>query len=56
MTRHQTAAPRKDPKTGSWYFIVDIGTGADGKRRQARRRGFETKKAAQRNSTCSAGR
>ena len=41
------SAPRKDPKTGTWSFVVDLGLGANGKRRQARRRGFPTKKAAQ---------
>lgn len=34
---------------GSWYFIVDIGHGAD--RRQTRRRGFGTKREAQANLT-----
>ena len=47
MSRNSAAAPRKDPKTGTWYFIVDIGTGPDGQRRQAKRRGFSTKKEAQ---------
>lgn len=42
-----TAAPQRDPKTGTWYFVVDLGPGSEGKRRQARRRGFRTKKAAQ---------
>jgi integrase len=41
------SAPRKDPKTGTWSFVVDLGPGPNGKRRQARRRGFPTKKAAQ---------
>ncbi len=45
MTR--SAAPRKDETTGTWWFVVDLGPGPDGKRRQARRRGFPTKKAAQ---------
>ncbi len=45
--RNATAAPRKDPKTETWWFIVDAGIGPDGKRRQAKRRGFKTKKAAQ---------
>jgi integrase len=47
MTRQQTPAPRKDAQTGTWWFAVDVGVGADGKRHQARRRGFKTKKAAQ---------
>jgi integrase len=44
--RNATAAPRKDPKTGTWWFIVDLGKGPNGKRRQARRRGFATKAQA----------
>ena len=36
---------RKDA-SGAWFFIVD-GAGPDGKRKQIRRRGFPTKKAAQ---------
>jgi integrase len=47
MSRNSAAAPRKDPNTGTWYFIVDIGTGTDGRRRQAKRRGFSTKREAQ---------
>jgi integrase len=46
MTRHQTAAPRKDPKTRTWSFVIDV-PGPDGTRRQTRRRGFRTKKDAQ---------
>jgi integrase len=48
MTRRApSAAPKKDEATGTWRFVVDLGQGADGKRRQATRRGFPTKKAAQ---------
>lgn len=47
MTASRSASPRKDPKTGTWSFVVDLGPGPDGKRRQARRRGFPTKRAAQ---------
>lgn len=36
---------RKDD-SGAWFFVVDI-TGPDGKRKQLKRRGFETKRAAQ---------
>ncbi|MGG3927691.1 site-specific integrase [Metabacillus fastidiosus] len=39
---------KKDPKTGKYFFVLD--TGKDpltGKRKQLRRRGFETKKEAQ---------
>jgi len=45
-TRNASAAPQKDPN-GTWRFIVDLGRGPDGRRLQARRRGFPTKKAAQ---------
>ncbi len=47
MSRNSAAAPRKDPKTGTWFFVVDVGSGPDGKRRQVLRRGFPTKKQAQ---------
>lgn len=48
MTKRQmTAAPQKDEATGTWWFVADVGRGPDGKRRQARRRGFATKKEAQ---------
>ncbi len=33
---------RKDPKRGTWFYVVDA-PGRDGKRRQVRRRGFRTK-------------
>ena len=36
---------RKDD-SGAWFFVIDI-DGPDGKRRQVKRRGFATKKAAQ---------
>jgi integrase len=36
---------RKDD-SGAWFFVIDI-AGPDGKRRQVKRRGFATKKAAQ---------
>jgi integrase len=45
--RAGSAAPRQNPKNGKWWFIVDGGPGEDGQRRQARRKGFATKKAAQ---------
>ena len=38
----------KGPKTGTWWFVVDVGIGPDGKRKQARRRGFKTKDATAR--------
>jgi integrase len=36
---------KKDEQRGTWFFVVDLPS-PDGKRRQVRRRGFETKKAA----------
>ncbi len=47
MSRNSTAAPRKDLATGTWWFVVDIGEGPNGQRRQTKRRGFRTRKAAQ---------
>jgi hypothetical protein len=47
MTRRNSASPRKDAATGKWCFVVDLGPGPDGTRRQARRRGFATKREAQ---------
>ncbi|MGI8492482.1 MAG: site-specific integrase [Acidimicrobiales bacterium] len=44
--RATSATPKKDDATGKWYFVVDLGQGGDGGRRQAKRRGFLTKKAA----------
>ena len=46
-SRAASATPRKDEATGTWWFVVDGGTGPDGNRRQVKRRGFRTKKAAQ---------
>jgi integrase len=43
----KTAAPRRDNRSGTWWFVVDLAPTADGKRRQVKRRGFPTKKAAQ---------
>lgn len=45
--RSATAAPFKNPKTGRWDFVCDVGVGLDGRRKQARRGGFPTKRAAQ---------
>ncbi len=47
MTRGREAGPVKDPTTGLWGFVVDVGVDATGKRKQARRRGFATKAQAQ---------
>jgi integrase len=47
MSRNSAAAPRRDPKTGTWFFVVDVGYSPDGSRRQAYRRGFRTKAEAQ---------
>jgi integrase len=44
--RPNAATPQRDDRTGTWWFVVDAGT-VNGKRKQARRRGFPTKKAAQ---------
>lgn len=41
------SAPRRDPQTGTWWFVVDLPASGNGKRRQAKRRGFPTKRAAQ---------
>lgn len=46
MTRSRGAGPKQGPD-GRWFFVVDLGTGPDGRRRQARRRGFATKREAQ---------
>jgi len=43
----RNAAPRKDESNGTWWFVVDLTAGPDGQRRQAKRRGFTTKRAAQ---------
>jgi len=45
--RASSATPRKNEATGTWWFIVDTGTGSEGQRLQARRKGFRTKKEAQ---------
>jgi integrase len=42
-----SAVPRKDSKNGTWWFIVELPVRGDGRRRQAKRRGFPTKAAAQ---------
>ncbi len=41
------AGPRRDPANGTWWFVVDLAPAADGRRRQAKRRGFKTKAEAQ---------
>lgn len=40
------STPRRAEK-GTWWFVVDLPPGGDGKRRQAKRRGFRTKAEAQ---------
>lgn len=42
----KTAAPKRDPDTGTWWFVIDLPPSGEGKRRQIKRRGFPTKKAA----------
>jgi len=44
--RNPTASPKRDPKAGTWYFVIDGGETDDGRRKQIRRRGFPTKKSA----------
>lgn len=43
----RSAAPQKDPSSGTWWFVVDLPARGDGRRRQVRRRGFRTKAEAQ---------
>jgi integrase len=47
MTARRDAGPRRDATTGTWWFVVDLGSDGGGKRRQAKRRGFRTKDDAQ---------
>lgn len=52
VKRAASVAPKKNPKTGLWEFVVDLGPGPDRNgiwrtRRQAKRRGFPTKREAQ---------
>lgn len=42
----KTAAPKRDDKSGTWWFVVDLPATPEGKRRQVKRRGFATKRAA----------
>jgi integrase len=44
--RASSATPRKG-SDGRYWFVVDLPPGQDGRRRQAKRRGFPTRKAAQ---------
>jgi len=47
MSRATVATPKFDAKSGAWHFVFDsIHPNPDGSRRQLRRRGFPTKKAA----------
>ena len=41
----------RGPRHGSWGFVLDLGAGPDGKRRQVRRGGFATKAAAEQELT-----
>ena len=48
MTKRSTAAvPKQNTGTGLWGFVVDLPPGPEGERRQARRRGFRTRREAQ---------
>ena len=40
------ASVRRDPKRGTWLYVVDLPPGPDGKRRQKMKRGFPTKRDA----------
>jgi hypothetical protein len=47
VSRATTPQPKKDPKTGTWYFVFDSQyPKPDGSRRQILRRGFPTKTVA----------
>lgn len=47
MGKRSAGPEPKQAANGSWWFTVDVGRSADGKRRQAFRRGFLTKESAQ---------
>ncbi|MDG4788984.1 Arm DNA-binding domain-containing protein [Micromonospora sp. WMMD1102] len=36
----------RDPKGKTWYFVIDLPASPDGRRRQMRRRGFASERAA----------
>ena len=36
----------RDPNRKTWYFVVDLPAGPDGRRRQMRRRGFRSEREA----------
>lgn len=42
-----SATPKKDQSSGTWWFVVELPAGTDGRRMQAKRRGFRTKAEAQ---------
>jgi len=49
MSRASGPTPKRDARTGTWYFVFESEhPGPDGQRRQRRRRGFRTKVEAQR--------
>lgn len=45
LARARPRSVRRDVARASWYLVVDV-PGPDGRRRQIKRRGFATKKAA----------
>lgn len=47
---------KRDETTGTWSFVADLPPDPDGRRRQTRRRGFATRKAAQQALTETLGR
>lgn len=42
-----SATPKKDQRSGTWWFVIELPAGTDGRRMQAKRRGFRTKAEAQ---------
>jgi len=46
-----TGSVNKDKNTAKWSYIIEMGRGINGKRKQKRKRGFRTKKDAQKAMT-----
>ncbi len=47
VRRRGPAAPGGRPRARPWTFVLELGVGADGRRRQLQRSGFATKREAQ---------
>jgi len=47
VRRRGPAAPGGRPRARPWTFVLELGMGADGRRRQLQRSGFATKREAQ---------